>query len=271
MGIKQVIGRKIGDVGRFFQRNGPTILSITAVVGLGATAYFSAKGAVKQHEEMKDGAWENKTPVQKVTILTTNFGPAIAAGIGTAACIVGANALSKEQQAKLMATCIAGEQAFKQYRKKTDEVFGEGADKKVREAMATEMLKCQPADRVIQVPKGCSDEEMLFYLDHPVYEDGQGLWFRSTLQYVKDCNAAINRNFALRGDASLEELITLYLHGDSDYGGCSGDGWCWSQGADWGMAYIDFYIELVESNDPDTPPYYRIGMDWPPNADYLNY
>lgn len=272
MGIKQVIGRKIGDIGRFFQRNGPTILSITAVVGLGATAYFSAKGAVKQHEEMKNGAWENKTPIQKVKILATNFGPVIAAGIGTSICIVGANALSKSQQTKLMATCIAGEQALRQYRKKADEVFGEGADEKIREAIATDMLKFQPSDKVIDIPKGCSDEDMLFYLEYPIFEDGQGLWFHSTLARVKDCGALANRIFANEGAISLDDLIASYLHGDRDYGSCSCEGWSYRYMAEvFCECYIDIIYSLVESDDPDVPPFYRINFVHPPAVDYLDY
>lgn len=272
MGIKQVIGRKIGDVGRFFQRNGPTILSITAVVGLGATAYFSAKGAVKQHEEMSKYTWEKKTSVQKVKILTTNFAPAMLAGIGTAVCIVGANALSKEQQAKLMATCIAGEQALKQYRKKADEVFGEGADEKIRKAMATDMLKYQPADQVVDIPKGCSDEDMLFCLDYPIFEDGTSLIFHSTLAYVKDCGAQINRIFSNNGAVSVEDLVALYLHGDRDYGGCSCEGWSYRYMAEmYGDSYIDITYTLVENEDPDSPPYYLISFVHAPAADYLEY
>lgn len=271
MSIKQTIGRKIGKVGNALKKNAPSILSLGAVVGLGLTAYFSARGAVKQVSDEAAFDWEEKTLAQKAVAYATNFGPAIAVGIGTSVCIVGSNALSKKQQMSLMSAYIAGDQAFKKYRKKVDEVLGEGSDKEIKEAVATEMLEYQPASRVIRVPKGCSDEEMLFYLDFPVFEDGSGLWFHSTLAYVKDCAAHLNRNFAIRGYAELYEYIQFLFDGENEEGLGAGEGWSWGQGMDYGMSYIDFSYKLVESDDPDTPSYYQIYMDWEPDANFMNY
>lgn len=271
MSIKQFVGRKIGKVGNALKKNAPSILSWGAVIGVGLTAYFSARGAVKQVSDEAAFDWEEKTSVQKAFTLATNFGPAAAAGIGTSMCIVGSNALSKQQQMSLMSAYIAGDQAFKKYRKKVDEVLGEGSDKEIKEAIATDMLKYQPADRAIHVPKGCSDEDMLFYLDIPVYEDGTGLWFHSTLAYVKDCAAHLNRNFAMRGYADLYEYIQFLFDGENDEELGNGLGWSCGQGMEYGMSYIDFSYRLYESDDPDTPPYYQIYINWEPTADYMDY
>lgn len=269
MNIKQTIGHFCGSIAKGAKDNGGTILSIAAIVGIAATGYFAARGGIKHASTVSEAEWEEKTPVQKGINLATDFGPAIAAGIGTAVCIVGANALNKKQQATLMSAYIAGDQAFKKYRKKVDEVLGEGSDQKVQEAISNEMLECLPADRVIKVPKGCSDEEILFYLDYPVFEDGEGLWIKSTLAFVKDCAAALNRNFAIRGYAELYEYIKLLFNGENDEDLGVGVGWGFTDGIDQGWSYIDFNYYLVESTDPDTPSYYRIVMDWEPSASYF--
>jgi Zn-dependent alcohol dehydrogenase len=108
-----------------------TALTFIAAAGVIATAVLTAKDtpkarAVLNSAEREKG--EKLTTLEKVKIAGPAYIPAIAVGASTIACIFGANVLNKRTQATLAGAYPLVDSAYREYRKKVDEIFGDGSD-----------------------------------------------------------------------------------------------------------------------------------------------
>ena len=79
---------------------------------------------------------------------------------------------------------------------------------------------------------------------------------------IMDAEYHLNRNFALRGYAALNEFYEFLGLPKTDYGDAVG--WSMSYGYSW----IDFEHRLINRDDGGTP-IYSIDMIFPPDDDYL--
>lgn len=244
----------------FVKRNSANILTCVGAAGVVTTAVLTAKGATKAShilEEAREEKGEELTVLEKVNVTLPVYLPAILSGAATLTCIVGANMINKHKQASLISAYGVLDNSYKEYKKKVEELYGEGADKHVREEIAKKKYtgnKKRPAD----------DDSVLFF------DEYSNRYFWSTLQNVKDAEYLLNRKFALQMDAELNDFYELLGLEPTAFG--AEVGWSLEAGGQWyGYSWIDFYHEYHESDDPDIPSYYAIEMPFGPTADFLAY
>lgn len=99
-----------GMVGKFVLKHSTTILTCTALVGVGATAYTSGKAAIQASRKLEELEYTSKqkpTTMQKIKTVAPDVVPAIVMGATTAACIIGAHKLHLRNQAALAVAATA--------------------------------------------------------------------------------------------------------------------------------------------------------------------
>ena len=180
---------------RFFKRNGSTILTCLGGAGAVATTIMAVKAtpkALSLIEQAKEEKGEDLTNMEIVQVAGPSYIPTIAVGIGSLACIFGANMLNKQKQAALTSAYAYLNSSFNEYKDKVKAIYGEDGEKRVREEIAK--------DKYIQQSMPESSEEMLFF------EEYSGRYFECTLFDLQNAMYKLNRLFALEGYVNLNDF-----------------------------------------------------------------
>lgn len=181
---------------RYLGKNAPTILTCVGAAGVVATTVTAIKAtpkAVKLLEACEAEKESELTTIEKIQIAGPHYIPSILLGAGTIACIFGANALNKRQQATLMSAYALVNNSFKEYKKKVEELYGEGANANVR----GEIAKDKYVEQDVQLE---DDGKILFY------DDWSGRYFESTMADVIQAEYNLNRQLYVNGGAYLNEF-----------------------------------------------------------------
>jgi hypothetical protein len=162
--------------------------------------------ALKLLEEAKTEKGEDLTKLEAVKIAGPVYIPSVVLGVSTLACIFGANVLNKHGQASLMSAYALVDSAYKDYRGKVDEIFGEEAGPKVRTEIAKDKYEEQPIE--------------VHYDNRLYYDFYSGRYFESNPETVKNAEYELNRSLMLTDGVSLNtwyELLDLepLEHGDN--------------------------------------------------------
>ena len=121
------------------KNSSPTILTCIGAIGVVATAVMAVKATPKALaiiEQAKDEKGEELTKREVVNVAGPLYVPTVITGVSTIACIFGANFLNKRSQATLMSAYALLDNSYKEYIKKTEELYGDEADAQVREQLA---------------------------------------------------------------------------------------------------------------------------------------
>lgn len=241
----------------FLERHSATILTCLASVGVVGTAVLAVRAtpkAVKILEQTKEEKGEDLTFLEIVRTAAPGYIPAAVVGLSTIACVFGANALNKSQQASIMSAYALLDKAYREYKAKLATVpGGKEANHKARE----EIVK----DKYREYDMTFSEENELFY------EDRYGKIFERTREEVLRAEYQVNRIFAVKGCVSLNDFYKLLDIPPTDEGALLG--WSISAGeAFYGYCWIDFEHTLVEMEDG--MECCIIEMPFPPTANYLD-
>lgn len=224
----------------------PLVLTVLSAAGTVAAVIFGAKAAVKAQEVIKEkekAKGEELDKIEAVKAALPIFIPTVLLTVGTVACVFGSNAINKKQQAAYISAYTMLDAAFKDYKTKVEELYGEGADAKVEQAVVEEKHsgKC------------------VFY---EVYRDE---FFERSREDVIRAEYELNRNFALRGYAPLNEFYEFLGLSHIPEGDILG--WAMDIGEIvYGYRWIDF--SHVEEERGDGTKYYRIVFDFEPTPDF---
>lgn len=115
-----------------------TILTIIGAIGVVGTAIMASKAAPKVTyllEAAEEEKGEELTVIEKVKVVTPTYIPTMVMGAATIGCIFGANVLNMRDQAALTSAYALLDNSYKEYQRKTNELYGEDADRKVKEAV----------------------------------------------------------------------------------------------------------------------------------------
>lgn len=120
----------------FVGKNLPAFLTGIGLAGVVGTAFLAGKGALEADKKLKE--YETKQQIklagkEKFKVVYKYYLPATIAGLGTAACIIGANRISAQQLAAMATVAKTAEKALRENRDKVNEVFGEKGLRKVDE------------------------------------------------------------------------------------------------------------------------------------------
>lgn len=251
------------DVQTFIKRNASTILTCIGAAGVVATAVMTAKEtpkALSLLENAKEEKGEDLTKWEKIKIIGPAYIPAAITGAATIVCIFGSNIISKKQQAALISAYALLDNSFKEYKKKTDELYGEEAGEHIRE----EIVK----DKYASDGKLLDDKKELFF------DFYSGRYFESTKEAVMWAQYETNRAMFVNGAVCLNEYYDfLGLETKPEY---ELIGWSCGQIEEmYGYPWIEFdYEEMVINEESECSEGIEctiIHMPMGPFMDYLEY
>lgn len=231
------MGKLLSHSKLFLSRNASTILTVIGGAGVVTTAVLAVREtpkAMRNVQEATEEKGEELTTFEVIKAAGPAYIPAVIAGTATLACIFGANVLNKRQQAALMSAYALLDTNFKNYQKKAEELYGEGAGIRIRE----EVAKDDYEKNDIHPEEG----KELFY---DMYSNR---YFQSTLYDVQQAEYRLNRNLITRDYAYLNEFYEE-LGIEPVYAGYSLG---WSRGANldiYWQEWIDFDHEKVTMDD----------------------
>lgn len=222
------------------KRASPTILSCIAAIGTVATAVLAVKATPKAIEYIQmntgynhDGVMEVPSKEEIVKATWKNYIPAVTVGLGTIVCILSANGLNRKQQATITSAYVLLENAYKEYKNKLKDIYGEETDTEVRKAVAKNNYTGDP---------DVTDGKLLFY------DEYSNRYFERTMEEVIDAEYHLNREFILEGDVKLNKFYELLGLPGTELGAVVG--WdCESAAAFFGYQWIDFEHDLVVMDD----------------------
>lgn len=251
----------------FFKRNTPTILTCLGGAGVVVTSVLAVKAtpkAIRLIDKEKEVKGKELTKMEIVKVAGPAYIPAVISGVGTLACIFGANVLNKHQQAALMSAYTLVDNSFKEYKNKLKELYGEETHNKIVDAIAVEKAQdmsvwtenmCMQCNLALEEQ---DSEPRLFYDMH------SGRYFESTIEQVMSAEYHLNRNYILRGYAYLNDFYEFLGIEQTDYGSVLG----WAP-LDDGMYWIDFNHRKTVLDDG--LEVYIIEMPFEPTYDFFEY
>lgn len=231
--------RFVRQCGLFLKKNMPTMLTIAGSVGVFLTAVTTANATIKATCLVNEAECQKKDALTKKEVFVTtatSYIPPVLIGSATIACIVASNVLNKHQQASLMGAYMLLDTAFRDYKKKVTEMYGEHADEDVQGELLKDRYK---EGRVVKIR---TDETLLFYIDH------YGQIFERTFAEVQDAEYQLNRKLAVDGEASVNDFLKLL--GLEPNKACASLGWDQEGICDFFIPpWIDFEHQLVRMDD----------------------
>lgn len=244
----------------------PTAFSWYGIVGVAATGvltFVSTTKWMKWEMGSKDNVTESSTVPKKFKELSLKekikeiigtaviFTPPVLAAFGTSWCIRRGNAKALESVGSL-------EQIINNQSARLDKYKGFAVG-----ALASELRDKKPEDKnqVLNKPHHLyfSDDdlqhedygnEMIFYIEGVNSDDGDRMWFKSTMLEVLMAEYAFNKflwNDRNGEFASLNELLTMFGADKVSYG--DGDGWSKEAGFDNGYDWVGFTHKKIYFDD----------------------
>lgn len=237
----------------FFKKHSSTILTVIGSAGVVATTVLAVRAtpkALSLLEEAKDEKGSELTKVEVVKVAWKPYIPATITGLSTIACIFGANYLNTRTQASLMSAYALLDNSYREYRKKTRELYKDEATKMEHEIIKTKFDK----DLVL-------DGEKELFFDHQSMR-----YFESTFGEVEHAAQLLNHKLSMDGYACLNDFYDFLNMSHVAYGYQLG--WStFSSDKCYGDALLKFEYEEVEFDDGLICNI--ITIDYPPSLEYI--
>lgn len=221
----------------YVKRNASTILTCIGGAGVLATSVMAVKATPKALNLIKDAKekkGEELTKLEVIKVASPAYIPSILIGASTLACIFGANALNKRQQAGLMSAYALLDRSYKDYKHKVEDVLGREKEEEIRHEIAKDAYK----ENDIRV----EDDTILFY------DEFSKRYFESTLYKVQFAEYMINRDIQMMGWATLNDFYEMLDIPPIEGGEVLG----WSEGgnlARYWQSWIDFSHSTTVMDD----------------------
>ena len=234
------------------KRDGPFVLTCVGAVGVVGTAILAAKATPKAIQLLQIAEKKKSSKLTKLEIVDVAgpvYIPSILIGASTVLCIFSANVLNKKRQASLISAYALVDSAFKEYQNKLIELHGKEADIEVRDSLIRDCCNFHLTD------DPTPDQRALWY------DELSGKTIRRYEKEIIDAEYRFNRNFCMRGYASLNEFYEFLGLPQTEEG--ESLGWSMSDGIYW----VDFEHRLVKNTDGTSC--YAIDMVYSPEPDYM--
>lgn len=192
----------------FFKTNGSSILTGMGIVGVIMTSVDAIKStpkAMKRLEEAEKEKGEELTKMETIVNATPAYvGTLIFCG-ATISCILGANILSKKQQAALISAYSLINNSYNEYKNKVKELYGQDTHDNIMNSIAQEKASASNIEGVglfdvCRLEEDDDDTPRLFY------DEFADRYFESSLSKVIAAEYHFNRNFLINGVVCLNEL-----------------------------------------------------------------
>lgn len=243
--------------GKFFKRNGSTILTCMGGAGVVATTVMAVKATPKALRLLDNAKEEKGEELTKLEIVKTAgpiYIPTIVVGVSTLTCIFGANILNRKQQAALTSAYALLDSSYKEYKKKVNELYGDDADRQVKNEIAK--------DKYEESKPEVSNNKRLFF------DEYSGRYFQSTMENVLRAEYELNRMLSRDWGVFLNEFYEVLGLERTDYGDFLGWSSCELCDTYW-YSWVEFEHQKVVMDDG--LECYIITMLTEPTFDFENY
>ena len=241
----------------YLKRNGSTILTCVGSAGVVATTVMAVKATPKawtRLELAQEEKGEELTKLEVVKVAGPAYIPTVLVGVSTIACIFGANVLNKRQQAALVSAYALLDSSYKDYKKKVEELYGEGANQYVKQEIAKD--KYEPFEFEVD------EDKVLFY------DEYSGQYFHGNRNTLREAEYRLNRDLQLDGGVYLNEYFEAIGLEDTDYGDYLG--WSIAQlGEMYWCTWLEFECQKVVMDDG--LECHVISMPFEPIPDFYEY
>lgn len=271
MSKHQSMQKMLHKSGLYIRKYSPVALSCVASVGVVVTAITAAKVTPKAvmliHSDSRknhDGDPYAYTKKEAFMAAWKCYIPAVAFGASTIACIMGANALNRRQQAALTSAYALVQNSYKEYKDKLKELYGEEAHNAIVDSLAKE--KCK--DITVSASGGWYDSTLDFgegmepEISRTFYDSFSQRYFETTIAKVIEAEYHLNRNFMFKGVIPLNEFYEFLGLEKTDLGDAVG----WSS-CNGDIYWIDFNHHRITLEDG--MEIYVIDMVFEPTADWM--
>lgn len=272
MSKKQAIQKMLHKSELYIRKYSPVALSCVASLGVVVTAIAAVKATPKAvaiiHADSRkkhDGDPYACTKKEAVAAAWKCYIPAVVLGASTIACIMGANALNRRQQAALTSAYALVQNSYKDYRDKLKELYGEEAHNAIMNSIIKE--KCK--DVSIFSPGGWYNSTLDFgegmepEIIRTFYDSFSDRCFESTIEKVIQAEYHLNRNFMFEGTIPLNDFYEFLGLEKTELG--KQVGWSLVNGD---IYWIDFNHHRITLDDG--MEIYVIDMVFEPTPDWMD-
>lgn len=271
MSKNQAIQKMLHKTELYIRKYSPVALSCVASVGVVVTAVVAVKVTPKAvmliHADSKkkhDGNPYAYTKKEALAAAWKCYIPAVALGASTIACIMGANALNKRQQATLTSAYALVQNSYKEYKDKLKELYGEEAHNAIMDSIVKE--KCKDVSLLTSGGWYISSldfgEGMKPEVTRTFYDAFSQRYFESTIEKVIQAEYHLNRNFMFAGVIPLNDFYEFLGLEKTDFGDTVG----WSS-VNGDIYWIDF--NHYRTTLDDGMEIYVIDMVFEPTTDWM--
>ena len=271
MSKNQAISKVLHKSGLYIKKYSPVALSCIASVGVVVTAVVAVKATpkavVKIHADSRknhDGDPYAYTKQEAVASAWKCYIPAVAIGASTIACIMGANALNRRQQAALTSAYALVQNSYKEYKDKLKELYGEEAHNAIVNSIMSEQCK----DISISATGGWFNSTLDFgegmepEVVRTFYDSFSQRYFETTIEKVIQAEYHLNRNFMFAGVIPLNDFYEFLGLEKTELGDAVG----WSS-CNGDIYWIDFNHRRLTLDDG--MEIYVIDMVFEPTAEWM--
>lgn len=250
----------------------PVALSCIASIGVIVTAFAAVKVTPKAvdliHADSRkkhDGDPYAYSKKEAIVSAWKCYIPAVAIGASTIACIIGANALNKRQQAALTGAYALVRRSYNEYKDKLKELYGEDAHNAIVDSIVKE--KCK--DISITSTGGWYNSTLDFgdgmepEITRTFYDAFSQRYFESTIEKVIQAEYHLNRNFMFAGTIPLNDFYEFLGLEKTEFGDTVG----WSS-VNGDIYWIDFNHHRLTLDDG--MEIYAIEMVFEPTSDWMD-
>lgn len=275
--IATKLSRSLNKVGFKLKKHSPEILVVTGVVGIVVSTVIACKATTK----VNDIVDETKETIEKIhdsvgkglhtsdgeeytqevankdlAIVYTQtawkfvklYGPSVALGVVSIACMVGSNRILKKRNIALATALTTVETSFKDYRKRLIDKFGKDLDRELRFGIKAKEVEEHVVDEngnetTVTKTVDVVDPNTAHSLYSVVFCEGNAGWTKNAelnkVFLIQQQNYA-NDKLRLKGYLTLNDVYEMVGAPTTAYGQIAG--WVYTEDSSVGDNYVDFGI-----------------------------
>ena len=269
------LSRSFHKVGFKFKKHSPEILAVTGVVGIITSAVMACKATIKVndivneaketvdkiHESVGKGLhtsdgeeYTEEVAKKDLTIVYAQtglkfvklYGPSIALGIASIACLLGSNHILRKRNLALAAALTNVATSFKEYRGRLVDRFGKDVDRELRFGIKAKEVEETVVDKdgnetTVTKTVEVVDPNTAHSLYSIVFCEGNTGWTRNAelnkVFLIQQQNWA-NDKLKMNGVLTLNEVYDMVGAPRTAYGQIAG--WVWTEDGTIGDNFVDF-------------------------------
>ena len=274
--------RSFHKVGFKFKKHSPEILVVAGVVGIASSAVMACKAtlkvndivdeaketidtihdAVENHRHTSDGEeYTQEVANRDLAIVYAQtgwkfvklYGPAVALGVASIACMIGSNRILRKRNVALAAAFTAVDTSFKEYRGRLIDRFGKELDRELRFGVKAKEVEEKVIDEngnetTVTKTVETVDPNIAHDIYSIVWCEGSEGWTKNAelnkFFLIQQQNAA-NDRLKLHGILTLNEVYEMLGAPKTKYGQLAG--WVYTEDGSAGDNYVDFGIFNVNN------------------------